>query len=235
MVGSICAQSSPCGPIRIPSSSSTTTTGIASFGEMNITTSPATAAMPTITSTEVVSTGLTGGSLSRRAAREAIEAGPISDGASLARVSGTQYYCAATLDGYIADADDGLGWLIGYEGSYEGEEAEPSPMSEGGSYDRFYEDVGALISGSTTYEFVLDHIGEDEGELALCGQALLGAELAGPAAAAGRTPTSASSRPTSRTCTRRCSTPQATATSGSSAAATSPPSSPTRACWTSCC
>ena len=78
-------------------------------------------------------------------------------------MSRTQYYCAATLDGYIADADDGIDWLVGYEGSYEGEEAEPSPMSEGGSYDRFYEGVGALISGSTTYEFVLDHIGEDEG------------------------------------------------------------------------
>ena len=76
-------------------------------------------------------------------------------------MSKTQYYCAATLDGYIADADDGLGWLMGYEGSYEGEEAEPSPMSEGGSYDRFYEGVGALISGSTTYEFVLDHLGAD--------------------------------------------------------------------------
>ena len=76
-------------------------------------------------------------------------------------MSRTQYYCAATLDGYIADADDGLDWLMGYEGSYDGEDAEPSPMSEGGSYDHFYEDVGALISGSTTYEFVLDHLGED--------------------------------------------------------------------------
>jgi dihydrofolate reductase len=76
-------------------------------------------------------------------------------------MSKTQYYCAATLDGYIADADDGLGWLMGYEGSYGGEEAEPSPMSEGGAYERFYANVGALISGSTTYEFVIDHLGED--------------------------------------------------------------------------
>jgi dihydrofolate reductase len=73
----------------------------------------------------------------------------------------TQYYCASTLDGYIADADDGIDWLTGYEGSYEGEEAEPGPMSGGGSYERFYEDVGALVSGSTTYEFILDHMGED--------------------------------------------------------------------------
>ena len=71
-----------------------------------------------------------------------------------------QYYCAATLDGYIADSDDGIDWLTGYEGSYEGEGAEPSPMSEGGSYEAFYEGVGALVSGSATYEFVMNHMGE---------------------------------------------------------------------------
>jgi dihydrofolate reductase len=72
-----------------------------------------------------------------------------------------QYYAAATLDGYIADPDDGLGWLFAYDGTYDGEEAEPGPMSEGGSYERFYDGVGALVSGSATYEFVLDHIGAD--------------------------------------------------------------------------
>jgi dihydrofolate reductase len=74
----------------------------------------------------------------------------------------TQYYAAATLDGYIADPDDGLGWLMGYEGSYDGEEAEPGPMSGGGSYERFYEGVGALVSGSVTYEFVLDSLEDDD-------------------------------------------------------------------------
>ena len=73
-------------------------------------------------------------------------------------MSRTQYYCAASLDGYIADADDGLDWLTGYRGSYSGEDAEPGPMKGGGSYERFYEGVGALVSGSTTYEFVLDHL-----------------------------------------------------------------------------
>ncbi len=72
----------------------------------------------------------------------------------------TQYYCAASLDGYIADADDGLEWLMGYDGSYDGEEAEPGPMGEGGSYEAFYAGVGALVSGSTTYEFILDHFNE---------------------------------------------------------------------------
>jgi len=71
-----------------------------------------------------------------------------------------QYYCAATLDGYIAEADDTLDWLLGYEGSYEGEEAEQGPMTEGGGYQRFYEGVGAIVGGSTTYEFVLEHEGK---------------------------------------------------------------------------
>jgi dihydrofolate reductase len=73
----------------------------------------------------------------------------------------TQYYCAASLDGYIAEADDSLAWLFEYEGSFEGAGAEPGPMAEGGAYERFYEGVGALISGATTYEFILDHLAED--------------------------------------------------------------------------
>ena len=76
-------------------------------------------------------------------------------------MSKAQYYCAASLDGYIAEADDGLAWLLDYEGSFEGDGVEPGPMGEGGSYERFYEDVGALISGATTYEFVLDHLAGD--------------------------------------------------------------------------
>jgi dihydrofolate reductase len=72
-------------------------------------------------------------------------------------MSKTQYYCATTLDGYIADANDGIGWLTGYEGSFESEGADPGPMAEGGSYNRFYEGVGALVSGSTTYEWILEH------------------------------------------------------------------------------
>ena len=68
------------------------------------------------------------------------------------------YYCAATLDGFIADPDDGLDWLLNFEGTgYEGPDAEPSPMSPDGAYERFYAGIGALVSGSTTYEFVLEH------------------------------------------------------------------------------
>jgi dihydrofolate reductase len=66
-------------------------------------------------------------------------------------MSRTQYYCAASLDGYIASADDTLDWLLGYQGSFSGPNAEP----RAGSYERFYDDVGALIMGAVTYEFVL--------------------------------------------------------------------------------
>jgi dihydrofolate reductase len=72
-------------------------------------------------------------------------------------VTRVQYYCASTLDGFIAEADDTLDWLLGYEGSYEGEDAMPAR-----GYDEFYEGVGALVMGSVTYEFVLEHM--DEGD-----------------------------------------------------------------------
>ncbi len=75
-------------------------------------------------------------------------------------MSKVQYYAASTLDGYIAEEDDNIDWLLGYEGSYDGPEAQPGPMSGGGGYERFYEGVGALVSGSTTYEWVLDHLNE---------------------------------------------------------------------------
>ncbi len=78
-------------------------------------------------------------------------------------MSRTQYYCASSLDGYIAEADDTLAWLIEYDGSFEGDGAEPGPMGDGSAYERFYDGVGALISGATTYEFVLDHLDDDSG------------------------------------------------------------------------
>jgi dihydrofolate reductase len=71
----------------------------------------------------------------------------------------TVYYCATSLDGFIATEDDDIDWLTGYRGSFSGEGARPG---KGGGYERFYEGVGALVSGSTTYEWVLEHIGEGE-------------------------------------------------------------------------
>jgi dihydrofolate reductase len=72
----------------------------------------------------------------------------------MAEVARTRYYCAASLDGYIAEADDTIEWLTGYEGRYEGNGAQPI---EGG-YDDFYAEVGALVIGSVTYEWILRHI-----------------------------------------------------------------------------
>jgi dihydrofolate reductase len=69
-------------------------------------------------------------------------------------VTRVQYYCAASLDGYIAEADDTIEWLTGYDGDYQGEGVEPIE----GSYGSFYEEVGALVSGSVTYEFVLGQL-----------------------------------------------------------------------------
>jgi dihydrofolate reductase len=73
-------------------------------------------------------------------------------------VTTTVYYCASSLDGYIAEADDSLDWLLNYEGAFEHEAAEPDPTRKGGGYERFYEDVRALVAGSATYEWVLDHL-----------------------------------------------------------------------------
>lgn len=57
----------------------------------------------------------------------------------------TQYYTAATLDGFIATADDSLEWLF--------------PLGDIGatSYPAFIKDIGALAMGSHTYEWMLRH------------------------------------------------------------------------------
>jgi dihydrofolate reductase len=75
-------------------------------------------------------------------------------------VSKVVYYCAASLDGYIAEADDTIEWLMGYEGEPPSDGVEPV---EGG-YEDFYERVGALVSGSVTYEFILGHMEEGDTE-----------------------------------------------------------------------
>lgn len=71
-------------------------------------------------------------------------------------MSRSQYYVASSLDGYIAESDDTLEWLLKYEGSFEGEGVEPVA----GGYDRYYEGVGALVMGSRTYEFILGELAE---------------------------------------------------------------------------
>lgn len=66
-------------------------------------------------------------------------------------VSSTQYYVAQTLDGYIADSDGGLDWLLRYDGESRIDASEATD----GAYDRFFAEVGALAMGSATYEFIL--------------------------------------------------------------------------------
>jgi dihydrofolate reductase len=64
----------------------------------------------------------------------------------------TQYYTAASLDGFIADANHSLEWLFQL-----GDVAETS-------YPRFIRDVGALCMGSSTYEWMLRHAVGPEAE-----------------------------------------------------------------------
>ena len=57
----------------------------------------------------------------------------------------TQYFTATTLDGFIADPHDSLDWLF------------PLGNVEDTSYPTFIRDVGAMVMGSTTYEWILRH------------------------------------------------------------------------------
>jgi dihydrofolate reductase len=60
----------------------------------------------------------------------------------------TQYYTAASLDGFIATEDDSLDWLF------------PLGDVDDTSYPEFIKDIGALAMGSTTYEWMLRHADE---------------------------------------------------------------------------
>ena len=57
----------------------------------------------------------------------------------------TQYYAAASLDGFIADAEHSLDWLFQF-GSIEET-----------SFPAFFREVGAIVMGSKTYEWILGH------------------------------------------------------------------------------
>ncbi|GAA4810061.1 dihydrofolate reductase family protein [Nocardioides caeni] len=61
----------------------------------------------------------------------------------------TVYYTATTLDGFLADPDDSLAWLMRQDLDEEGPQ----------NYGAFIAGIGALVMGSTTYEWVLDHLG----------------------------------------------------------------------------
>ncbi len=59
----------------------------------------------------------------------------------------TAYYTATSLDGFIADEQHSLEWLF----RQDMEEAGPL------NYDEFIARIGAIVMGSTTYEWVLNH------------------------------------------------------------------------------
>ncbi len=57
----------------------------------------------------------------------------------------TQYYTASSLDGFIADRQNSLDWLLQFQGE------------AGEDYKAFIHKVGAITRGSTTYRWILDH------------------------------------------------------------------------------
>lgn len=57
----------------------------------------------------------------------------------------TQYYTAVSLDGYVAEERHSLDWLFQFEEDGEG------------TFPAFIREVGAVVMGSTTYEWVLGH------------------------------------------------------------------------------
>jgi dihydrofolate reductase len=70
------------------------------------------------------------------------------------------YYCATSLDGYIAESDDTIDWLTGYKPVAPPENVETVGPEFPASYNEFYDGVGAHVSGSVTYEWVLEHGGD---------------------------------------------------------------------------
>lgn len=59
----------------------------------------------------------------------------------------TQYYVASSLDGFIADADDSLSWLLARRSSSGGPPG----------YEAFIAATGAMAMGARTYRWILDH------------------------------------------------------------------------------
>ena len=65
-------------------------------------------------------------------------------------MSHTVYLTAASIDGFIADADNSLSWLFEV----------PADADQGRHEDEFaafFASVGAFAMGATTYEWVVDH------------------------------------------------------------------------------
>ncbi len=65
-------------------------------------------------------------------------------------VTRTTFYTAMTLDGFLADEHDSLDWLFVQD------QDEKGPLN----YDEFIKDIGAIVMGATTYEWILRHLAE---------------------------------------------------------------------------
>jgi dihydrofolate reductase len=90
-------------------------------------------------------------------------------------VAKTQYYTAASIDGFIADRDNSLDWLS-------------DAGSGAGKEDRFagfFAGVGAMGMGARTYEWAVEHESLLEGSRQVAALVRLGAVLGvhSPAAA----------------------------------------------------
>jgi dihydrofolate reductase len=61
----------------------------------------------------------------------------------------TQFYTATSIDGFIADPNNSLDWLFQFEDASGSKE----------QYEEFVGDVGAVVMGSTTYEWITREVG----------------------------------------------------------------------------
>lgn len=64
-----------------------------------------------------------------------------------------RFYTATSLDGFLADEHDSLDWLL----------SQPTGEESILPYDAFVAEVGAIITGRTTYDWVLEHDGTVDG------------------------------------------------------------------------
>jgi dihydrofolate reductase len=62
-------------------------------------------------------------------------------------VQTTQYYTAVSIDGFVADSDNSLDWLV----------KRPSTPERDERFQSFIAGVGAMAMGAATYEWVLDN------------------------------------------------------------------------------
>lgn len=67
----------------------------------------------------------------------------------------TQYYTATSLDGFLADPDNSLDWLL------EIDDLGDASTAAADQFQTFFSQVGAFCLGATTYQWVMDREGPD--------------------------------------------------------------------------